>query len=349
MTHPNLEVKRLRLLGKRKIYDLPPFKPGLNVIYGSTDTGKSMILRIISYCLGKLSIVKMAPEVKNSCTHALLEVKISGEDITIKRDLISPTAVIEIFYSPLDRISTKPDKLCHITGKKGLVSLSSFLLNKLKIPTLKVPYAPKNGEKSYNTISVKDIINLIYLNDDDIGSNSFLGMDHPSKHIKYIESLKSLLNLDSSIVQDLYITREDLRKQKNELSVNSEEVAKFLTRNSLIISKELSSDKIQSLEKEIVDLEDQKSKMENAIRLANEKIQSNPIAHYLREDITSKKEEVSEIQEELSFTQIKILEFRELLKEYSEKLERKSTLFDIYKKIDLANKEDPLYEFLIQE
>ncbi|HAI1438682.1 TPA: AAA family ATPase [Escherichia coli] len=48
---PYILVKNIHLQGLSKSY-FAEFKPGLNVIWGDMDTGKSSILNLIDYCLG---------------------------------------------------------------------------------------------------------------------------------------------------------------------------------------------------------------------------------------------------------------------------------------------------------
>ena len=54
-TNQGLLLKKLVLEGHRKNYTVP-FYPGVNIIYGDADTGKSSILRIVYYLLGGKSI-----------------------------------------------------------------------------------------------------------------------------------------------------------------------------------------------------------------------------------------------------------------------------------------------------
>ena len=43
-----LIIKKLILIGHRKNYEVP-FFPGVNIIYGEEDSGKSSILELINY------------------------------------------------------------------------------------------------------------------------------------------------------------------------------------------------------------------------------------------------------------------------------------------------------------
>ncbi|MBF4291349.1 hypothetical protein EAY50_25225, partial [Vibrio anguillarum] len=80
-----LLIKQLILVGYRKNYSVP-FYPGVHIIYGDADTGKSSILRIIYYMLGGKQ-VKLDEEVSSSVSYAVLELDINGSHFCIVRDL----------------------------------------------------------------------------------------------------------------------------------------------------------------------------------------------------------------------------------------------------------------------
>ncbi len=319
---PKIVIKNLLLLGTRKNYRLPEFKEGLNVIHGSTDTGKSMILRLIAYGLGKNKLTKRVPEIDKSCTHVVIEIEINGEKITIKRDILKESEPIELFFGGIDKVKGKPDKLVHIRGTQKLGTLSDFLLQRMNVPNLVVPYAPNDANKGYNSVSLPDIINLIYLNDEEIGNGSFLGRTNPFKHNKYMESLKALLRIEDVRFQELQATRGRKNNEKNELERYIKEVKKFLI-SSKILNKGDIEYNIQNVLKEI-------KQTNSTIADLNKQIQEKSfISKDLNNELLSKKESISKRSEEIKLTEIKLMEFRELLKSYDSSIDKKQSLLEL--------------------
>ena len=78
---PILIINNLTLVGIRKNYSIP-FLPGLNIIHGDSDTGKSSILNLIDYCLGASS-VDYYDELNSAARYCLLELGLNGKIYTI--------------------------------------------------------------------------------------------------------------------------------------------------------------------------------------------------------------------------------------------------------------------------
>ncbi len=314
-----LKIRNFRLLGKRKDYTIPTFHDGLNIIHGSTDTGKSMILRLIFYALGK-SLPKRCSEIDNACTHILLEIEIGGKPYTLKRDIHKETAPIEAFFDKIDMIKSRsPDKLLHRTGTQKYPSISSFMLDLLDVPRLKVPYAPRNPDKGYNSVTIKDIINLSYLSDEEVGSKDFLGKAIPMTHIKYIESLKALLKIENVQLQKLQTDREIKHTEKAGLKTYVTESIKFLKDLGVARSNETNQD-LERTKVGFVSLQNRLSELNTEIQKAS------PQSSDLNNSILSKKENLAELQEDVMVLELKIDEFIELARAYGgEKMSKIAT------------------------
>lgn len=91
----HISISGLNLVGYRKTYSIP-FFPGVNIIYGDSDTGKSSILEFINYLLGASSI-ELSDEVRTSIEYAALELEINGISLTIKRNIYDPKEYIEVY------------------------------------------------------------------------------------------------------------------------------------------------------------------------------------------------------------------------------------------------------------
>lgn len=65
------------------------FNKGLTIISGEKTSGKSLILSLIDYCLGKSEKIDLTvqKELNTYCDQVYLELLISDEIITLNRDL----------------------------------------------------------------------------------------------------------------------------------------------------------------------------------------------------------------------------------------------------------------------
>lgn len=98
---PYININHLKLVGHRKTYSIP-FYPGVNIIYGDSDTGKSSILEFINYLLGASSI-ELADEVKSSVKYAALELDINKVTYTIKRNIFNHAEFVEVYPCEFER------------------------------------------------------------------------------------------------------------------------------------------------------------------------------------------------------------------------------------------------------
>jgi len=200
---PHISLTGLNLIGYRKHYKIP-FYPGVNIIYGDSDTGKSSILEFINYLLGASSI-ELADEVKSSVEYAALELEINGATLTIRRDIFNPKGYIEVYpceirrcaeffpkkYSPFFTDTNAPDGF-----------FSDFLLDSLGFPKVKIKVSPSKVDSEVKRLSFRNIFKFVYVNQDDVGSKSFLDLNNFVLATSNREVLKYIFNvLDSSIAE----------------------------------------------------------------------------------------------------------------------------------------------------
>lgn len=104
-----LLLENLILHGHRKDYRVR-FHPGINIIYGDADTGKSSILRLVYYLLGGKTI-KLDEEISSSVKYAVLEIIINGASYCISRDIFNPARDVDVYSCNYSEISkTFPEK-----------------------------------------------------------------------------------------------------------------------------------------------------------------------------------------------------------------------------------------------
>ncbi|MBF4253706.1 AAA family ATPase, partial [Vibrio anguillarum] len=172
-----LLIKQLILVGYRKNYSVP-FYPGVHIIYGDADTGKSSILRIIYYMLGGKQ-VKLDEEVSSSVSYAVLELDINGSHFCIVRDLYNYNKDVEVYRCTYEKIKEHyPEKFFSSISQSTLEkkSLSSFIINELNFPSVEIKQAPSKDISETARLSILDLFKYMYLNQDDVGSTHMLNI-----------------------------------------------------------------------------------------------------------------------------------------------------------------------------
>lgn len=224
-----LNINSLILVGVRKNYIITFYK-GLNVIYGDSDTGKSSVLEFINYLLGASSI-DLADEIKSSVNYASLEVVINDVPYTIVRDIYDNKKLIEVYrckFNDKDKHFPKKYAPNYSPTPNSDGIFSEFLLDSLNFPKVEIKVSPSQSNSKMRRLSFRNIYKYVYINQDDIGSKSFLGLGNWAVYPFTKEVFKYMFNvLDESItrLQSEIASKAALVK---ELNKKYEIIAEFL-------------------------------------------------------------------------------------------------------------------------
>lgn len=227
--HPSIVVRQLILVGHRKDYRIP-FHTGVNIIYGDSATGKSSILELINYLLGSSKFL-YDEEIESSVKYAALEIDLNGVTYVIKRDIFSPTKLIEVYQSNFE--STRavfPKKYApNFSGDSGPDGyFSDFLLAALNLPILKVREAPSQAESAMVRLSFRDLFKYCYLKQDDVGSKQLLSLGNWAVHSKNKQTFRYIFNLLDSSITELEQEISKINSARTGLTKKYESVSEFL-------------------------------------------------------------------------------------------------------------------------
>lgn len=229
-TSQGLLLKNLVLHGHRKDYRVP-FHPGINIIYGDADTGKSSILRLVYYLLGGKE-VKLDKEITSSVKYATLELKINGLPYCISRDLFNASRDVDVYSCELTKISTTfPEKYkSSVTkGDEQNKSLSDFLLEALEFPSVRIKQAPTKDSSETARLSFLDLFKFMYLDQDDVGSTHMLNIGNPVLETKNREVFKYIFNVLDSSISELEVDISKKTQEKTQLVSQYSAVSAFLS------------------------------------------------------------------------------------------------------------------------
>ncbi|MEP8658148.1 AAA family ATPase [Enterobacter asburiae] len=239
-----LNINALILVGKRKNYVIP-FYQGLNVVYGDSDTGKSSILEFINYLLGASSI-DLADEIKTSVEHAALEIVINDTVFTIVRDIYDYKKPVEVYRCGFSDIKKHfPKKYAPNYSPTSNVDgiYSEFLLDSLNFPKIEIKVSPSKANSLMRRLSFRNIYKFVYVNQDDIGSKSFLQLTDMSRYVFTKEVFKYMFN----------VLDESIARLQSEISVKTSLVAELNKKYQIISEflRETDYETIDSIDDEI--------------------------------------------------------------------------------------------------
>lgn len=156
-----LNLVHLTFLGVAKPPATVEFSPGLTVIYGASETGKSYIEKSVDYLLGA-SELKPIPEGKGY-SRILLGLRVdNGSVLTLSRGLADST--VDVFKGDLRQLTTAPADatLAFKHSSTSQRNISRYLLNVLGIDGLKIL---RNARGAVRLLNFRDLARLSVIND----------------------------------------------------------------------------------------------------------------------------------------------------------------------------------------
>ncbi|MGV9844820.1 hypothetical protein ACWDUB_22350 [Streptomyces fungicidicus] len=160
-----LTLVHLTFLGVGKPPATVEFSPGLTVIYGASERGKSYVEKSVDYMLGA-SELKPIPEDKGY-SRILLGLRADdGRVLTLSRGLADST--IDVFNSDLRQLTTAPADatLSFKHSPTSQRNISRYLLKVLGIDGLKIL---RNSRGEVRLLNFRDLARLSVINDSRMG------------------------------------------------------------------------------------------------------------------------------------------------------------------------------------
>ncbi|WP_417543783.1 hypothetical protein [Marinobacter sp.] len=265
-----LLLKNLILNGHRKDYRVT-FHPGINIIYGDADTGKSSILRLVYYLLGGKQI-KLDEEISSSVKYAVLEININGTPYCISRDIFNPARDIDVYSCSYLEISNSfPEKYkSSVTkGDDQAKSFSEFLLEALELPAVRLKQAPTKDSSGTARLSFLDLFKFIYLDQDDVGSTHMLNIGNHVLETKNREVFRYIFNVLDSGISEIEVDIVSKTQEKTQLSNQYLAISNFLSQTEFKSAEDL-DEEISSLDHVKIEVQIQLSDLNKRMTSDNE-------------------------------------------------------------------------------
>jgi DNA repair ATPase RecN len=224
-------VNQLIVVGRRKNYTVN-FNPGVNIIYGDSNTGKSTVVNLIDYLLGAKNF-ESYPEIDAAAIYAALDITLNDDRYTIKRDLFNPNELIEVYACPFEMVNEFPSKKYLPKFSKESTSsdsgfFSDFLLDALNLNNIKLKESPSKDDSKLVRLSFRDIFKYCYVDQDDLGDKRFFNSENWAVVSKNKEVFKYIFNALDSHISELQHQISEKTKKRNKLDKTYTTVSEFL-------------------------------------------------------------------------------------------------------------------------
>jgi predicted nuclease with TOPRIM domain len=140
-----LQLRFIRFLGPGKEAVHFPFKSGFNILYGSSDTGKTFLVEAIDFMLGAGDDLRDIPE-RNGFDTILLGLTAHGRDYTIHRSVNK--GAFKLYDGLIDEVPASEKlakKLSAIHTTKNYNNLSHWLLQQIGLDKKQILYSKEKG------------------------------------------------------------------------------------------------------------------------------------------------------------------------------------------------------------
>ncbi|NOG73932.1 AAA family ATPase [Roseicella sp. DB1501] len=259
MTSPGFRLRHLIFLGPVKEPAAAKFGPGLNVIYGASDTGKSFIAEAIDFMLGGKLPLRDIPE-RIGYDRVLLGIEtIDGTEFTLQRSADGGR------FRVFDGLHTKPPtdnkatrELSDQHSDKNRDNLSMFLLEQCGLAGMRVR---RNNRGATNSLSFRNLARLMIVTETEITSQrSPLKDGNPTADTPNYATFKLLLTGtdDSALSESKPATPED-QSREAQLELLDQLAEEY-------------RDRLKELTKEPKELDSQLSRLEDALKQHTEQL-----------------------------------------------------------------------------
>ncbi|TDX43548.1 AAA family ATPase [Orenia marismortui] len=306
------------------------FNDGLNVINGDRYSGKSLVLKLIDYCLGKSSKIDLnvQTELGKYCDRVFLELKLKDEVYTFQRELERRYTNIAIFFS---EYKFKEDYTPRIINYK---KLSNFILERLGIVEHKLEkYKSHSTKKTLETISFRDIMRFIYISQHTFATNNFLKYQDTRVRYKNTPTFKVLHNL---VNPNLGNVKEQIVETENTIKELEKQIRGLKSYLKDKEAKDLQNLKEQKQEKDRLLKDYKERKKEIMHKIQEHKSENTEIYNKVKTEIFKRDNKISNFKNKIEETNFRLRSKDNLLKNYKSELDELEATKEAMYKVEVT-------------
>lgn len=259
-----LRIRRLRLLGPTRIFgvdfrneeDEQGVRP-LSIVAGSTNTGKTSVLRFIEYALGAKSFPSHS-EVLRQVRSVALEVETPDGLFTLERALYTNRVLV---YPSAEDTLDAVGAISHIVEPTGdSESISQFALQTVGLQDIELKEAPTKDESGTDRMSFRDLMWVcLYLNER-IGSQQLLHAGNVMKSLKLRQVVDAVYGVHDNEQADLARRIRDAQTALDQQRRSLEHLTDFVAQQqpkqheALVIEASSLDEELRQIKGQLADL-----------------------------------------------------------------------------------------------
>lgn len=265
---PSLIIQRLVLSGISKNYEAL-FEPGLNIIRGAMDSGKSTILHMVNYCLGGSNRKILNDETRANVRTLHLQLSLNGKAFTLERQLLDSKAAVKVYACTYDSREEVFPQFMSADSQGSMPDgwLSDFILESLGIARVKIKESSRNPSADEDRLSFRDLMKLMFLKQTEVGSDGLLDYKNKSVFYKNVNVQKFVFNIHDEHLSSLKTQRNVEFSALNELQKKERTIHTFLQDVNIPLNRLTSGDQIDIAKENIQELDNATQKLKNDLKL----------------------------------------------------------------------------------
>jgi predicted ATP-dependent endonuclease of OLD family len=260
-----LRLRHLTFLGPQKSAASVTFGPGLNVLYGASDTGKSFVVEAIDFMMGGKPPLREIPERVGYARILLGLETLQGEAYTIVRSVDGGAfQLYEGLINELPAEDIQPKVLAEQHSEKSEANLSTFLLRHCGLAAKRIR---KNSRGETNSLSFRNIARLMIVTETEITQQrSPLSDGNVVAETPNLSTFKLLLTGmdDSALVTGAQREPEELSREA-QLQLLDQLLSDY-------------RDRLKELTKKPNELQDQLLKIDSSLRQHTDQLSATEVA-----------------------------------------------------------------------
>lgn len=337
-----MRINKLLLSGEKYKRTLL-FDKNLIVIRGDGFSGKSLVLKLIAYCLGgKADSIDLdvQQELSDNCEEVFVEIAIGEVKYTLNRSFKSDKNTINISLCGLDEYND------YSPWRKNVDDANDFFAKEMQIPLHNI-LRRKQGSKDLisEKISFRDVMRYIYIGQGDLGTSQFMKYNNTFVSGKNKEVFKIINDLIIPDLEELYQLIQVKQNEKNRLENVNEGMMEYLKNRDanmltqLVMEKERYSEEIKKLARKKREI------------LSNINSSDNELFSTLQKDVCEMENNIINYNQIISQIKLSILNKTSLLEDYKDEKNRLCATLEAMKKIKIKEHSEicPLCHSLVEK
>jgi len=323
-----IKINKLILCGIKYKRTLE-FINNLTLIRGDGFSGKSLVLRLIVYCLGSKSEaidLDVQKELADNCDEVFVEFTINDVSYTLNRHLKYDKNIVNIYLCNYEEHND------YSPWKKNVDETNDFLAKEMQIPLHNI-LRKKSGSKDLQSekISFRDVMRFLYFGQGDLGTNQFMQYGNSFVTGKNKEVFKIINDLVIPDLEEINQLIQVKQNEKNRLENVNDGMYEYLKNRDAVVLTLLVDEK-EKLTNEIYKLADEKKKV-----LSNRKQKKPEIFSALRNDILNIENTIGDNNQTISKIKLSLLNKKNLLQDYENEKDKLAATLEAMKKIKIKD------------